>query len=70
YTGTHALNGSQHAASGAFTCSNGKQGNWHTTDFQVSERGLSLVGEGNWTQQGITCQMKFLLGGYRHLPFP
>ena len=70
YTGTHALSGPQHAASGTFSCSNGKQGSWRTTDFQVSERGLSLVGEGNWTQQGVSCQMKFLLGGYRHLPFP
>lgn len=70
YSGTHTLNGSQHAAAGTFTCSNGKQGAWHTTDFQVTERGLSLTGEGNWTQQGVACQMKFLLGGYRHLPLP
>ena len=21
---------------------------------------------GNWTQQGVSCQMKFLIGGYRH----
>jgi hypothetical protein len=70
YAGTHALIGSQHSAAGTFTCSNGKQGNWRTTDFQVTDRGLSLIGDGNWTQQGINCQMKFLLGGYRHLPLP
>ena len=55
---------------GTFTCTNGKQGNWRTTDFQVTDRGLSLIGDGNWTQQGVSCQMKFLLGGYRHLPLP
>ena len=70
YSGTHTMVGSQHAAAGTFTCTNGKQGNWHTTDFQVTDRGLSLTGDGNWTQGGVSCQMKFLLGGYRHLPFP
>ena len=70
YTGIHALQGSQHAASGTFTCTNGKQGSWRTTDFQVTERSLSLVGDGQWTQAGVSCQMKFLLGGYRHLPLP
>lgn len=70
YSGTHTLIGAQHAAAGTFTCSNGKQGNWRTTDFQVTERSLTLTGDGNWTQQGVGCQMKFLLGGYRHLPLP
>lgn len=70
YTGTHALIGPLHSAAGTFTCTNGKQGNWRTTEFQVSDRGLSLIGDGNWTQQGVSCQMKFLLGGYRHLPVP
>jgi hypothetical protein len=70
YSGTHALIGPQHAAAGTFTCTNGKQGDWRTTDFQVTDRALSLIGEGNWTQQGVSCQMKFLLGGYRHLPLP
>lgn len=68
YSGMYVETGPQRAAGGAFTCSNGKQGNWHTTDFTVSERGLELTGEGNWTQSGVSCQMKFLLGGYRHLP--
>ena len=72
YTGIHALQGSQHAASGTFNCSNSKQGTWSTTDFQVTERGLSLIGVGQWTQPsvGVSCQMKFILGGYRHLPLP
>jgi hypothetical protein len=68
YSGTHAMSGPSHAASGTFTCTNGKRGNWHTTEFTVTERGLSLIGEGDWTQGSIACQMKFLLGGYRHLP--
>jgi hypothetical protein len=72
YSGTHTLTGTLHAASGTFTCTNGKHGNWRTTNFQVSDRGLSLTGDGDWTQAGIgvSCQMKFLLGGYRHLPLP
>jgi hypothetical protein len=68
YSGVHAMSGADHAASGTFTCTNGKKGNWHTTEFTVTERGLSLIGEGNWTQGSISCQTKFLLGGYRHLP--
>lgn len=68
YSGSHAMNGPVRAASGTFNCSNGKQGNWHTTEFTLTDRGLSLIGEGNWTQGPVACQMKFLLGGYRHLP--
>jgi hypothetical protein len=68
YSGIHSMNGPSHFASGTFTCSNGKQGNWRTTEFSVTDRALSLIGEGNWTQQGVSCQMKFLVGGYRHLP--
>ena len=70
YTGGYAEYGTQRAAGGTFTCSNGKQGNWHTTDFQVTERALQLTGEGNWTQSGVSCLMKFLIGGYRHLALP
>ena len=68
YSGTHAMQGTQHVASGTFSCSNGKKGSWRTTDFQVSDRALSLVGDGNWMQSNVACQMKFLIGGYRHLP--
>jgi hypothetical protein len=68
YAGTHSLIGPQHNAAGTFNCTNGKQGNWRTTDFQIADRGLSLIGDGNWTQQGVSCQMKFLIGGFRHLP--
>jgi len=68
YSGSQVMNGATRAASGTFTCTNGKHGNWHTTDFTLTDRGLSLVGEGDWTQGSIACQMKFLLGGYRHLP--
>lgn len=68
YTATHSFSGPNHVASGTFTCSNGKQGSFRTTEFTVTDRGLSLIGEGNWTQQGISCQMKFLIGGYKHLP--
>ncbi|CAN5357914.1 hypothetical protein BH11PSE11_BH11PSE11_20080 [soil metagenome] len=67
YSGTHALSGTTRAASGTFSCSNGKQGNWRTSEFQVTDRSLSLIGDGQWTQQGITCPMKFMLGGFRHL---
>lgn len=67
YTGTHSMNGASHTAAGTFSCSNGKQGNWRTTEFQVMDRALFLIGDGQWTQQGISCQMKFMLGGYRHL---
>ena len=70
YSGTHAMNGPYHVASGTFTCTNGKQGTWRTSEFNVGDRGLSLIGDGNWTQAGVSCQMKFLLGGYRHLPLP
>lgn len=70
YTGTHTLTGPLHAAAGTFTCTNGKQGSWRTTDFQVTDRALTLIGDGQWAQQGVSCQMKFLLGGYRHLPLP
>jgi len=70
YSATYSENGPQRAATGTFNCTNGKQGTWRTTDFQVSERGLSLTGDGAWTQQGVSCQMKFLIGGYRHLPLP
>ncbi len=67
YTGTQAFQGTQRGASGNFSCSNGKSGSWRTTEVQVSDRGLSMIGEGNWTQSGVSCQMKFLIGGYRHL---
>lgn len=67
YGGTHVLSGSSRAASGTFSCSNGKQGSWQTTEFQVTDRALSLIGAGQWTQQGINCEMKFMLGGFRHL---
>ncbi len=70
YTGNHAMSGPLHAASGTFNCTNGKQGNWHTTEFTVTDRGLSLIGEGDWRQGALTCQMKFLMGGYRHLALP
>ena len=70
YIGTHSMQGSQHAASGTFTCTNGKQGSWKTSDFQVTERALTLIGDGQWAQAGVSCQMKVLLGGYRHLPLP
>jgi len=70
YSGMHVLDGSLHAASGTFNCSNGKQGNFTTTEFDVTDRGISLIGTGNWTQGGVSCQMQFLIGGYRHLPLP
>jgi hypothetical protein len=68
YTGIHSLIGSVHGAAGTFSCTNGKHGDWQTTEFQVMDRTLSLSGAGQWTQQGISCQMKFMLGGFRHLP--
>jgi len=68
YVGTHSLTGPTRSAAGTLNCSNGKQGTWQTTDFQLTERGLSLIGDGQWMQGEISCQMKFLLGGYRHLP--
>ena len=68
YSGSHAFQGSQRAASGTMTCSNGRTGTWRTTDFQVTDRGLSLVGDGQWTQGSVSCQVRFLIGGYRHLP--
>jgi hypothetical protein len=68
YTGTHSMDGPAHVAAGTFSCNNGKQGNWRTSEFTVTDRGLSLIGDGNWTQGGVSCQMKFLIGGYRHLP--
>ena len=70
YTGIHALTGAQHAASGTFSCTNGKAGTWRTSEFTVTDRGLSLIGDGDWKQNGVSCRMKFLLGGYRHLPLP
>lgn len=70
YTGTHALNGSTDSASGTFTCDNGKHGNWQTTQYTVTDRSFTLVGTGNWTQSGLSCQMKFLIGGFDHLPLP
>ena len=68
YSGTHSMDGPNHAASGTFNCTNGKQGNWRTTELTLTERGLSLVGTGDWTQGTVSCQMRFLIGGYRHLP--
>ncbi len=70
YTGTHAQSGATHSASGTFTCDNGKKGNWRTTEMTITDRGVTLIGDGNWTQQGLSCQMKFLIGGFRHLPLP
>jgi hypothetical protein len=70
YTGTHAQSGATHSASGTFTCDNGKKGNWRATDMTITDRGITLIGDGNWSQQGLSCQMKFLIGGFRHLPLP
>ncbi|MES2932994.1 MAG: hypothetical protein V4805_05845 [Pseudomonadota bacterium] len=67
YRGTHVLSGASHSAGGTFTCDNGKQGTWQTSQFQVSDRGLSLTGDAHWSQYGLTCQAKFLIGGFRHL---
>ena len=69
YSGTHQMDGPNHVASGMFNCTNGKQGNWRTTEFTVTDRGLSLIGTGDWTQGTVSCQVKFLIGGYKHLTF-